>query len=134
MFRWIKFNAVGAVGFALQVSILFALTHNSHPLGYLPATACAVELAILHNFVWHQRWTWKDRPSLSKAETLRRLAKFHVTNGGVSIVGNLLLMSIFVDMVRLPIIVANVASVAICSIFNFILANKIAFHRARRAL
>jgi putative flippase GtrA len=133
MFRWIKFNAVGATGFALQTSVLFALTHNPRPVGYLTATACAVELAILNNFVWHQRWTWKDRPSLSKGETMQRLAKFHVTNGAVSIIGNLALMALFVGMLKLPIVVANVASVAACSIFNFILADRIAFHRARRA-
>ena len=127
MFRWIKFNAVGAAGFALQMSVLFVLTHNPRPLGYLPATAIAVELAVLNNFVWHQRWTWKDRPSLSKAETLRRLAKFHVTNGALSIAGNLLLMMIFVGVLRLPVVISNVASVAVCSIFNFILADRIAF-------
>ena len=29
---------------------------------YLPATALAVEATtVLHSFVWHQRWTWRDR-------------------------------------------------------------------------
>lgn len=115
------------------MSVLFVLTHNPRPVGYLTATICAVELAVLNNFFWHQRWTWKDRPSLSKAETFRRLAKFHVTNGALSIIGNLILMAIFVGMLRLPIVGANVVTVALCSIFNFILADRIAFHRARRA-
>ncbi|HXD32692.1 MAG TPA: GtrA family protein [Pyrinomonadaceae bacterium] len=132
MFRWIKFNAVGISGFALQTSVLFALTHKARPLGYLAATACAVELAILNNFIWHQRWTWKDRPSLSKAETLQRLAKFHVTNGALSIAGNLAFMTLFVGVLKIHIVVANITSVALCSIFNFLLADRIAFHRARK--
>jgi len=127
MFRWIKFNAVGIAGFALQTSVLFVLTHTPRPMHYLVATVCAVELAILHNFIWHQRWTWKDRPSLSRAETLRRLATFHVTNGAVSLIGNLALMSIFVGVIRLPVVIANVGSVAVCSIFNFLLADRLAF-------
>ena len=133
MFRWIKFNAVGISGFVLQSAVLFLLTHKPHPLGYLLATAIAVETAVLNNFLWHQRWTWKDRPSLSTAETLRRLAKFHVTNGAMSIAGNLALMSLFVGVLKLPVVPANVVSVIVCSIFNFLLADRIAFHRKMRS-
>ena len=96
----------------------------------LAATGAAVELAILNNFVWHQRWTWSDRPSATTGETLRRLAKFNITNGSVSLIGNLVLMSILVGRLRLPIVGANLASVAACSICNFFLADRIAFLKA----
>src|SRR6266850_3260100 len=128
MIHFIRFNVVGVLGFALQSGALFVLTHGAHPVGYLAATAAAVELAILNNFFWHQRWTWKDRPSSTTGETLRRLAKFNVTNGAVSITGNLVLMSNLVGRLGLPIAGANVASVAACSICNFFLADRIAFY------
>ena len=128
MIHFIRFNIVGILGFALQASALFVLTHNPYPIGYLLATAVAVELAVLNNFVWHQRWTWKDRPSATTGETLRRLAKFNITNGVVSITGNLVLMSILVGRLGLPITGANVASVVACSICNFFLADRIAFY------
>jgi len=128
MIHFMRFNVVGLVGFALQSGALFVLTHSTHPLGYLVATAAAVELAILNNFVWHQRWTWRDRPSATTGETLRRLAKFNITNGAVSITGNLVLMSILVGRLGLAIAGANLASVAACSICNFFLADRIAFH------
>ena len=127
MFHFIKFNAVGALGFALQSGALFVFTHTAYHFSYLAATAAAVELAVLHNFVWHQRWTWSDRPSLTTGETLRRLAKFNITNGTVSIAGNLVLMSILVGRLGLPIAGANLLSVVACSIFSFILADRIAF-------
>jgi dolichol-phosphate mannosyltransferase len=127
MNHWIKFNAVGVLGFALQSSALFVMTHTAHRFSYLAATAIAVELAVLNNFVWHQRWTWKDRPSTTRKEILRRLAKFNITSGLVSIVGNLLLMSIFVEHFGLPINGANVVSVVACSICSFVLADRIAF-------
>ena len=130
MFRWIKFNAVGISGFAVQLSVLALLTHHAHPLNYLIATACAVELAVLNNFFWHQRWTWRDRQTCSPQETLYRLAKFHVTNGVVSLVGNLLLMNLLVGVLRWPIIIANVISVLVCSIVNFLLADQVAFRKA----
>ena len=127
MLHWIKFNVVGVLGFALQSCALFILTHTALRFSYLAATALAVELAVLNNFLWHQRWTWNDRPAATKKETLRRLAKFNVTTGMVSIGGNLALMKILVGRFGLPIIGANLAGVAACSIFSFILADRIAF-------
>ena len=128
MIHFIRFNVVGVLGFALQSGTLFVLTHIAPPVGYLMATAAAVELAVLNNFIWHQRWTWKDRPSATRGETLRRLLKFNITNGAVSITGNLVFMSILVGRAGLPIAGANVASVAACSICNFFLADRIAFY------
>jgi dolichol-phosphate mannosyltransferase len=127
MLHWIKFNVVGVLGFALQSGALFLLTHGAHPVSYLAATAAAVELAVLNNFVWHQRWTWRDRPSRTMGETLHRLLKFNLTNGLVSIAGNLIFMSILAGQLRLPIAGANLISVAACSICNFFLADRIAF-------
>jgi putative flippase GtrA len=129
MRHWLKFNAVGVLGFALQSGALFLLTHNARALGYLAATALAVELAVLNNFVWHQRWTWSDRPSTNSKETLRRLAKFNLTTGLVSITGNLFLMSILVGRVGLPVAGANVVTVAGCSVVSFFLADRVAFER-----
>ena len=129
MTHWIKFNVVGVLGFALQSAALFILTNTAHSISYLAATAVAVELAVLNNFVWHQRWTWSDRPSPTTKETLRRLAKFNLTTGVVSIAGNLILMSLLVGRLGIPIISANVVTVAACSILGFFLADRIAFER-----
>jgi dolichol-phosphate mannosyltransferase len=128
MIHFIRFNVVGVLGFALQTGALFVLTHRPHPVDYLLATAVAVELAVLNNFVWHQRWTWSDRPSATPGETVRRLVRFNITNGAISIVGNLIFMGLLVGRLRLPIAGANVASVAVCSICNFFLADRIAFY------
>jgi dolichol-phosphate mannosyltransferase len=131
--HFLRFNVVGVLGFALQSGALFVLTRGAHPFGYLLATAAAVELAVLNNFFWHQRWTWRDRPSTTTGETLRRLAKFNITNGAVSITGNLILMSILVGRLGLPIASSNVASVVACSICNFFLADRIAFQVEKNA-
>jgi len=127
MMHWIKFNVVGLLGFALQSAVLFLLTHSTPQISYLAATATAVELAVLHNFVWHQRWTWRDRPSATMGETISRLLKFNISNGLFSIFGNLVFMSILVGRFGLPVSPANVISVAACSLCNFVLADRIAF-------
>jgi len=118
---------VGVLGFGLQAAALFLLTHMAYPLNYLVATVLAVELAVLHNFVWHQRWTWRERPAANTMESLRRLAKFNITNGSISLIGNLSFMTILVGRFGLPITGANLISVAACSVCNFLLADRIAF-------
>lgn len=130
MIHFFRFNVVGVFGFALQSGALFVLTHMPHPLGYLPATAAAVELAVLNNFVWHQLWTWRDRPSTGPGETLRRLAKFNITNGLVSLAGNVILMGLLVGRLGLPIAPAYLISVATCSLVNFVLADRVAFQES----
>jgi putative flippase GtrA len=127
MIHWIKFNVVGVLGFVLQASALFLLTHTTHRISYLAATGLAVELAVLNNFFWHQLWTWRDRPSLTVGETLRRLAKFNITTGLVSIAGNLVFMRFLVGRLGVAIVLANLISVLACSLLNFFLADRIAF-------
>jgi dolichol-phosphate mannosyltransferase len=127
MLHWVKFNVVGVVGFGLQTGVLLILTHATPQVSYLAATATAVELAVLNNFVWHQRWTWRDRPSSTVKQTLRRLVKFNLTSGLFSIIGNLIFMGILVGRLGLPIGPANLASVAACSVVSFVLADRITF-------
>ena len=57
--RWGVFNAVGLGGFALQIGAIALLTRH---FGWPPfvATAVALELAAIQNFVGHSRWTWGD--------------------------------------------------------------------------
>ncbi len=62
--RWLKFNLVGGIGFAVQLGAL-AFFRSVLQLDYLQATALAVETAVIHNFLWHERFTWIDRPATS---------------------------------------------------------------------
>ena len=91
--RWLVFNFVGAMGILVQMGILWGLTSALH-LRYLTATALAVEAAVLHNFFWHERWTWADRIAKHNSGVFSRLLCFHLTNGALSIAGNLILMTL----------------------------------------
>jgi putative flippase GtrA len=113
--RWVKFNFVGGIGIVVQLAMLALLAQVFH-VPYLPATALAVESAILHNFAWHERFTWKERAGAGR---LARLARFHAGNGAISIVGNLVLMRLLVGGLHMRVLVANVLTIAVCSIANF---------------
>lgn len=126
--RWLKFNTVGAIGVAVQ---LVALTVYKSGLGihYLAATALAVETAVLHNFIWHERWTWRERTRLDPARRslLGRLLRFHVSNGLVSILSNVVLMRLFAGYFGLHYLLANVISIAITAVANFLLSELFVF-------
>ena len=126
--RWLKFNLVGGAGIAVQLAVLWILLHGLH-CNYLLATALAVEMAVLHNFFWHQRFTWADRMHGHLRDTARRLLQFNLTNGAVSIVGNILLMRLLAGEFHVPAILANGASIAVCSLANFLLSETYVFRR-----
>jgi putative flippase GtrA len=130
--RFGAFATVGALGFALQLAALAFLTSIAH-WSWLPATLVSVELAIVHNYLWHEHWTWKERRGGSTL-SVQRLARFHVANGLASIVGNVVLMWLFVGALGLPPVGANVAAVAVMSALNFVMADRWVFGAAAALL
>jgi putative flippase GtrA len=120
--RWLKFNAVGAIGIGAQLAML-TLLKSGLGLNYLLATALAVEATVLHNFFWHERFTWADRPTNDR---LKRLLKFNLTTGLFSIAGNVAFTKLLVNagVAYLP---ANAMSVALCSAINFALNDRLVF-------
>ncbi len=130
MQRWLKFSLVGMVGVVSQSLILELLTRYLK-LNYLIAIALAVEIALLHNFFLHQKWTWKDRGC--RTTTLNRLLLFNCTVGIVSISSNLIFMKILVGWLHLPIQLANLAIIAACSLLNFLITNNYVFRKPRQS-
>ena len=90
-----RFALVGLGGLVIQMIALDVLTRVA-ALDYRAATVLAVEAAILHNFVWHERWTWQVPPGAGGR--LARAARFHTATALLSIVGNLVLMSLCVGL------------------------------------
>ena len=109
---------------ALQLCAL-ALFERCAPGHYLAATAAAVELTLVHNFVWHLHYTWRDRRD--DTALLVQFIRFHLSNGMVSMLGNLALMPILVHGARMPLLVSNSIAILFCSMINFCLSNRWAF-------
>ena len=124
--RLVKFNLVGAIGAVVQLGTL-ALVIAAFHLQYMVATVLAVESAVLHNFVWHERFTWADRGCRKWRNVSARLVRFNLMTGAVSIGGNLLLMRLLVGQLGMPTLLANLASVAGCSVLNFFVSDKWVF-------
>jgi putative flippase GtrA len=166
--RWCKFNLVGGVGIAVQFAALFILK-SVLDFNYLAATALAVEAAVLHNFVWHEHFTWDDRTKVGRTQPIRnelertnlvpmnplqmnwvrtklgqpkprhqisdrqssfsRFLRFSLSNGAISIFGNLALMKLMVGQGHLNYLFANAVAIVLCSLANFLVSEMWVFQR-----
>jgi len=122
---WLKFNAVGILGVGVQLAAL-AIFRSLIGWSIRLSTVAAVECAVLHNFAWHERWTWAHR-ELERRGIVGRLLKFNISNGLISIVGNLVLMELLVVRLHFNYMLSNLAAIGVCSLLNFFVSDKLVF-------
>jgi len=123
--RVAAFAIVGIAGYAVQTAVLWLLVGRIG-LAVVPATIVATEAAVLHNFLWHLRWTWADRPAGARAGA-GRLVRFNLSNGGFSLVGGAAIMALLVDALGVHYLLANLAAVLVVSTVNFLASDRFVF-------
>ena len=126
--RWLVFNVVGSMGVAVQLLMLVTLTEVAE-LDYLVATGLAVESAILHNFVWHERWTWRDR-GFGMPGWAARLLRFNLVTGTLSISANVVFTGLYAETFGIHYALANLMAIASCSVLNFIANDRFVFRQS----
>ena len=124
--RWLKFSAVGLMGIAVQLAALQIFVKLG--MHYLLATGLAVEIALLHNYAWHRKWTWA-----LEAHVPYRLLRFHVANGLISLISNLLWMRLLTGWLGVPPLAANLIAISATAVLNFVLADRWVFGSAKFA-
>lgn len=120
--RFMRFAIAGAGGFIVQLATLAVLV-AAH-MHYVAATIIAVEAAILLNFVFHERWTWKDR---GRESGLSRFLRFNALTAATSIIGSVAITAILVEYFTFSPMLANVISVIVLSVINFVGADSLVF-------
>lgn len=116
--RLLKFCCIGALGIGVQFGALMVL--QRWRIHYLVATGLAVECAVIHNFLWHRRFTWVDRLRPGAGHFLCSLFRFHASNGMISLFGNLVIMQVLSGELQVPVLEANIVAIAICFLANFV--------------
>lgn len=121
--RPVTFALVGVFGFICQIVTLQLLAWSGMAVPL--ATGLAVLAAIAHNFLWHRRWTWVDR-SAGDRSAWGQWLRFVGLNGIVSLSGNVVITAGLAAS-GVPLLVANLAAVGVCSVANFVLADRLVF-------
>jgi len=125
--RIAAFATVGGLGFLLQLATLECLASWAE-WQPLPATAAAVELAVLHNLWWHERWTWSDRGERTLGRWPRLVRYQAVT--GVATIGNVI-VTLLLAKVGFCLLAANALAVGAMSAANFMMSDRWIFGAGR---
>jgi dolichol-phosphate mannosyltransferase len=120
--RFGRFSAVGLMGAVIQLLLLYFAT-KEFGLPSVAAMPVAAEVALLHNFIWHERFTWRDRAT-SPGEIAARFWRFHIASGLISLGGNTVAMYFLVRRLEVPAMPAAVAAMVLCSVVNFLATDR----------
>lgn len=74
LLQLLRFGVVGGLGTAVNLLVLHVL-HNELGWGFTRSSAIATELAIVHNYVWNELWTFHLRRL-----NPRRLVQYNVSS------------------------------------------------------
>lgn len=110
-----KFAIVGGFGAVLNTAVLFIL-HQERHVPLLAASAVAVELAVITNFLLNDRWTFGAR-----SRSIRRFARFNLSSLGVVPVN--MLSVVLLTRFGMHFVVANLVGIAAGFIANFALSS-----------
>jgi putative flippase GtrA len=122
--RWGVFNFVGLCGFAVQIGVIALLTRS---LGWSPvaATALALELAALQNFLGHSAFTWHERRAPTARRWIGRFWRYQIAKTA-SLLANLGITAALV-IAGLPPEIANTSAVVLCAVPNYLLSEHFVF-------
>lgn len=123
-----KFCIVGASGVVVDMGILSLLGSMGYTWSALLAIkVIATECAIVNNFIWNDRWTFRATPPTSRqSHWLVRLIRFNVIAGSGLLV-NGLVFSMQVFWFGTNIYIANGIAITVVSGFNYLLSRRYAW-------
>lgn len=111
--RLSKFLLVGGVG-ALVNSVALLLLYQRVHLPLVVASALSVELAIVSNFLWNDRWTFGRRE-----RSLGRFARFNLVSLGGLVITTFTLW-VLVHHLGLYYLAANLLGIGLATAWNFV--------------
>jgi putative flippase GtrA len=112
MTKFIKFLLVGGLGVGVNSLALFVL-HQLMRFPLVVASLVAVELAIVNNFFWNDRWTFGR-----KKHSFRRFFQFNLVScGGLVITTGTLW--VLVTHLAAPYLLANLVGIGLATCWNF---------------
>jgi len=125
--RFIRFGMVGFTGVFVDMTILYLLSGPSTMQWNLTLSKIiAAEFAIINNFIWNDRWTFKDFSQFGqgKLHTLKRLLKFNlICLAGLFI--NVVILNLIVNFIFPNPYIANLSAIALTTFWNFWLNYKL---------
>lgn len=120
--RFLRFGTVGFSGVFVDMAVFWLLITFLGPIGMTPvvATILSAEVAVVNNFIWNDRWTFKDQSQQQPGwrARVKRFGKFNV----LCLVGIVLqgtLVGLMSRLPGIPPIAAKLLAIALVMLWNF---------------
>ncbi|MGL4881881.1 MAG: GtrA family protein, partial [Waterburya sp.] len=117
--RFVRFGISGFSGVFVNMFILYLL-REFIGLGLTRSAILAAEVAIVNNFFWNDRWTFRDISEHQKGriKTFRRFLKFNVICLS-GLVLNILVLNLLYNFLNMNEYLANIIAIATVTFWNF---------------
>jgi putative flippase GtrA len=119
----LRYGIVSAMGAVVQVATV-ALLGRITLMRPTTTAFLSVAAAVVHNFVWHERWTWLSRPARS-GSTLVRLGAYAGSNGAVSAVVGVASAVLLAHVRAIGPVGASMLAIASAGAINYWVARRV---------
>ena len=128
--RIIKFQVIAWIGTVVNLGSLWLLHGNFHiPLAI--AGACAIEIAIIHNFIWHYYLTWRGRVHHTKKDFFQRFLKYNLVTASIDALVNLGILWSLAHFLNVHYLFADILGMLPGPIFKFLSNEFIIFRKSK---
>ncbi|MFA5416790.1 MAG: glycosyltransferase family 2 protein [Methanoregula sp.] len=125
--RVFKFGLVGISGILVNLGILYLLV-EFFLINKDFASAIAIEVAILNNFIWNDLWTFPSEESRKVSNKWHRLVAFNVVSAGGALI-NIGIFIILTNWFTVYYMTAQFIGILIGFIWNFMVNRRVTWTR-----
>jgi dolichol-phosphate mannosyltransferase len=129
--RMFRFGVVGTSGLLVNQGLLMLL-HGAIGLPLLLSSLIAIETSILSNFTLNSLWTWKVGLGGSLRGWAQNAARYHAATITSAFAGNVVVLMALVHFFGTDYRIANLAGIAVGTVFNFLAGEFWVFRSPRR--
>jgi dolichol-phosphate mannosyltransferase len=117
--RMIRFYIVGASGIGVCLGILWLLTEKVH-VYYVLSNAIGFELSVINNFVWNEKWTFKDRVENRSMWQMRlkRLLQYNSVSVFTLLLNTAILFGL-THFLGLYYMISAIVGILVAAVFNY---------------
>ncbi len=123
-----KFMVVAWLGAGVNTAFLY-LFKGVWRIPIIPASIMAIEIAIVHNFVWMRYWAWRDRTD--RPPFVKQLLFYNAATGAVDLAANVSILWVLSTFFGVHYLVANILGMAAGPFIKFWLNEKLIFREKR---
>lgn len=128
--RGYKFMLIAWLGAVVNTACLYFFK-GVLGIRIIPASILAIEIAILHNFIWYRYWAWRDRREENYQPFWPQFLKYNLATGSVDFLVAVPTLWALSTFLKIHYLAANLLAMILPPIIKFYLNEKHIFKTAK---